>query len=90
MSQFTECVGCLQQPLTWETLLSLIIVQDTDGARYLNLNFNECLDDCDEYTPVVNCASPQTVLEMFAMLIVEDECGNCALNFKSNICSACD
>ena len=89
MSTFTECIGCLQQPLRWEVLFALLIQQDSDGSRYLNLNFNECLD-CEEYEPAVNCVSPQSLIEMFASLIVEDECGNCALNFKSNICEACE
>jgi len=89
MSTFTECVECLEGPLTWELLLSLVILQDSDGSRYLNIYYNECLD-CDEYSPAVNCASPQTALQLFGTLIVEDECGNCALNIKSNICEACE
>jgi len=89
MSTFTECVGCLQHPLKWETLVAMLIQVDADGSHYLNLNFNECLD-CEDYEPAVNCVSPQSLIEMFAKLIVEDECGNCALNFKSNICEACE
>ena len=89
MSTFTECIGCLQHPLKWETLMSMLIQVDADGSHYLNLNFNECLD-CEDYSPAVDCVSPQSLIEMFALLIVEDECGNCALNFKSNICEACE
>lgn len=89
MSTFTECVGCLQHPLKWETLMAMLIQVDADGSHYLNLNFNECLD-CEDYSPAVDCVSPQSLIEMFALLIVEDECGNCALNFKSNICEACE
>ena len=89
MSTYTECVQCLQGPLTWNTLLSLIIQKDTDGSRHLNIYYDECLG-CDEYSPAASCASPQTVLEMFAQLIVEDECGNCALHIKSNICESCE
>jgi len=89
MSTFTECVGCLQHPLKWETLMAMLIQVDADGSHYLNLNFNECLD-CEDYSPAVDCVSPQSLIEMFALLIVEDECGNCSLNFKSNICEACE
>jgi len=69
--------------------MAILIQVDADGSHYLNLNFNECLD-CEDYSPAVDCVSPQSLIEMFALLIVEDECGNCALNFKSNICEACE
>lgn len=89
MSTFTRCLDCLEHPLTWETLLSLVILKDSDGSHYLNIYYNECLD-CDEYSPAADCESPQTAKELFATLIVEDECGNCAINIKSNICEACE
>lgn len=88
MSTFNECVGCLEQPLDFVTLLRLIIVKDSDGSYYLNTKFNE-KEQCDDYVPAASCASTETVEELFARLIVEDDCGNCALNFIANICDVC-
>lgn len=89
MSVFTECVGCLEHPLRWEDLLGMVIFKDSDDSWYLNIKFNE-KEQCDDYENAVNCASPQTAIEMFARLIVEDDCGNCAINIIANICDACD
>ena len=89
MSVFTECVACLEGPLDMLTLLKLIIVKDSDDSYYLNTKFNE-KEQCDDYEPAVDCASPTTIEELFARLIVEDDCGMCALNFIANICDACD
>lgn len=88
MSTFTECVGCLEGPLDWLTLMKLIIVKDSDDSYYLNTKFNE-KEQCDDYEPAADCASTDTEIELFARLIVEDDCGNCALNFIANICDAC-
>ena len=84
MSVFTECVACLQGPLTWEQLAQLVQVQDSDGTKYWNVQLNERLSDCDEYSPAVDCISPQSLIEMFANAIVEDECGMCAINILGN------
>ena len=89
MSTFTECIGCLEQDISWETILRLIIVKDSDNSYYLNTKFNE-KEQCDDYEPAVSCESHETALELVKRLIVEDDCGNCALNFIANICDACD
>ena len=89
MSTFNECIGCLEGPVSWELLLRLIIVKDSDGSYYLNTKFNE-KEQCDDYEPAASCDSHTTALELATQLIVEDDCGNCALNFIANICDACD
>jgi hypothetical protein len=83
MSTFTECIGCLQQPLKWEQLAAFVIVEDTDGTKYWNVQLNE-RGSCSEYSPGVNCISPQSLIELFASTIVEDECGLCAINILGN------
>lgn len=83
MSTFTECVGCLQQPQTWEELLPMVILEDDDGTKYWNVQLNEREGNCD-YSPGVDCISPQTLIELFASTIVEDECGFCAINILGN------
>lgn len=83
MSTFTECIDCLQQPLRWDTLAALVIVEDSDGTKYWNVQLNEREGNCD-YDPGVNCISPQTLIELFASTIVEDECGLCAINILGN------
>ena len=83
MSTFTECVGCLQQELTWDQLAALVIVKDDDGTKYWNVQLNERYS-CDAYSPGVNCISPQTLKELFKQTIVEDECGMCAINILGN------
>lgn len=89
MSVFTQCIDCLEGPLRWEDLLRMVIFVDSDGSHYLNLKFSE-KEQCDDYEPAVDCASPQTAIELFSQTIVEDDCGNCAINFIANICDACD
>lgn len=88
MSTFTECIGCLEQPITWETILRLIIVKDSDDSYYLNLKFNE-KEQCDDYDPAASCESMDTAKELVTRLLVEDDCGFCSLNILANICDAC-
>jgi len=89
MSEFTKCMGCLEQPVTWEDILKMVIFKDSDDSYYLNLKFNE-KEQCDDYEPAVVCGANQSATELFAQTIVEDDCGNCAINFIANICDACD
>lgn len=88
MSLFDECIGCLEQPITFETILRLIIVKDDDDSYYLNLKFNE-KEQCDDYEPAAECASHTTAEELIRRLIVEDDCDMCALNVLANICDVC-
>jgi hypothetical protein len=83
MSTFTECIACVQQPITLEVAAQFVIVEDTDGTKYWNVQFNE-RGSCGEYSPGVDCISPQTFAELFFATIVEDECGNCAINILGN------
>ena len=85
MSTFTECIACLNNPNSWEEVFAFLIVEDTDGSRYLNINLGT-RSGCDNYSPAVNCISPQTLKEMVVSAIVEDECGLCSLNVLSNCC----
>ena len=84
MSTFTECLACIQHPIKLETAVQLVIVQDTDGTKYWNVQLNERISDCDEYSSAVDCISPQTFAELFLSTIVEDECGMCAINILGN------
>ena len=70
------------------TMLKLTIVVDADGSHYLNTKFNE-KEQCDDYTPAALCTTPQSLEDLLKLLIVEDDCGNCAWNFIANICDAC-
>lgn len=88
MSTFTECIGCLDQPITLETLFRLTVVKDSDDSYYLNLKFNE-KEQCEDYEPAAGCASDTTVEELLRRLVVEDDCGNCAWNILANICNVC-
>ena len=88
MSKFTDCLACLEGPITWETILRLVIVKDSDGSHYLNTKFNE-KEQCDDYEPAVSCASHTSAQELVRAVLVEDDCGMCALNFIANICDAC-
>ncbi len=87
MSTFTDCIGCLEE-VDLLTILKLIIVVDGDGSYYLNTKFNE-KEQCDDYSPAASCASFDSVEELIKRLIVEDDCGNCALNFIANVCDVC-
>ena len=83
MSTFTECLKCIQLPIKLETVAQFLIVEDSDGTKYWNVQLNE-RGSCSEYSPGVNCASPQTFAELFLSTIVEDECGMCAINILGN------
>ena len=52
------------------------------------MKFNE-KEQCDDYEPAVECGANQSAVELFAQTIVEDDCGNCAINFIANICDEC-
>jgi hypothetical protein len=71
-------------------MMKLLIVKDAENNFYLNVFYAECPVDCDDLTPAIDCASHYTFVQLFRNLIVEDECGNCALSLIGNICSACE
>ena len=86
MSTFDKCIGCLDVPLKWEPLIALIQVKDSDNTIYFNVQLNKRLD-CEDYSPAADCASPKSLIEMFASALVEDtDCGSCAINILTNCC----
>jgi len=87
MSVFTVCFDC-HTPLTIPQELKSVMWQDADGSIYLNVKFNE-KEQCDDYEAAFECLHDVTLEEMIRKLIVEDDCGNCAVNILANICDVC-
>ena len=88
MSVFTLCIPC-QTPITIPEALKLVMRQDSDGSIYLNIKFNE-KEQCDDYEAAFDCLQDTPVEDMLKNLIVEDDCGKCAINILANICDVCD
>ena len=88
MSIFTLCFDC-QTPIKIPEALKSVIRQDDDGAIYLNIYFNQ-RNNCDLYDLAYNCLELPPLEGMVRDIIVEDECGHCALNVLINICDACE
>jgi hypothetical protein len=61
--------------------------QDSDGAVYLNIIFNE-RGSCGMYSPAYDCHEILTLEEVFAGTIAQDECGKCGINVLIN-CDIC-
>lgn len=95
MSTFTLCFDC-QTPLTIPEALKSVLRQDSDGSVYLNVFFNDrarCTQDGGEPLTAVSslgCIEDITAEELIRSIIVEDECGHCAINVLANICDVCD
>lgn len=88
MSIFTACIPC-NVPVTIPEMWGKVLWQDSDNTIYLNIKFNE-KEQCDDYENVIECAANMPLEDMLARLIVEDDCGNCAINIIANICDVCD
>ena len=90
MSLLTKCTDCLTL-MDWLDGLKRTVIRDTDGNYYLQVNYSECPDDCDEVEPALDCVSDISAEEMFLNTLVEGPCDNtCAINLIGNICEACE
>jgi len=87
MSVKTLCFDC-QTPIKIPEDLRGVMRQDSDGAVYLNVVFNE-RGSCGEYTDAYSCNENPTLEEIFFGTIVEDECGKCGINILIN-CDICE
>ena len=87
MSVKTLCFDC-QTPVVIPEVLRRIMRQDSDGAIYVNIVFNE-RGSCGEYESAYTCLEYPTLEEIIAGTIVEDECGTCGINILVN-CDICD
>lgn len=87
MSIFTLCIPCAS-PITVPEALKMVMRQDDDGSIYLNVKFNE-KEQCDDYESAFDCMQDLPVEDMLRNIIVEDDCGKCAINILANICDVC-
>lgn len=89
MSTFTLCFDCPTHPVKIPDALRGIMRQDDDGAIYLNIYFNQ-RNNCDLYEKSYDCNALPPLEDMVKSLIVQDDCGHCALNVLINICDTCE
>jgi len=89
MSVFVKVFDCPTFPVKIPDALRSLIRQDDDGGIYLNIYFNQRID-CDTYTDAYDCNALPPLEEMIKDIIVEDECGDPALNVLVNICDTCE
>ena len=87
MSIQTLCIGC-HTPITVPEALKQVMRQDDDGSVYLNIKFNE-KEQCDDYEAGIDCLIDVSLEEMLKLIIVEDDCGKCAISILANICDVC-
>lgn len=87
MSVFTLCIDC-NTPITIPEALKMVMRQDSDNTVYLNIKFNE-KEQCDDYEMAFSCLEDMTIEEMLKTIIVEDDCGKCAINILANVCDVC-
>jgi len=88
MSVFVKVFDCPQHPVKIPDALRALIRQDDDGGIYLNIYFNQ-RNNCDLYEQAYGCLELPPLEDMVKDLIVEDECGDPALNVLINICDVC-
>ena len=86
MSTVTLCFDC-QTPIKIPEDLRGVMRQDSDGAVYLNIIFNE-RGSCGMYSAAYECHENPMLEEIFAGTIAQDECGKCGINVLIN-CDIC-
>ena len=89
MSTFTLCFDCPTYPVKIPDMLRKILRQDDDGTFYVNIYFNQ-RNNCDLYELAYDCNEVPPLESMVKDIIVEDDCGDCALNVLINICDTCE
>ncbi len=89
MSVLTKCLTCDNQPLDFLTMFKKLIVKDASGNFYLNLYYTEHPTECDDLTSALDCVSGFDFETLFKNLLIEDECGFCALSVTGNVCDVC-
>lgn len=80
---------CLEQ-LDWLDALKRCIVKDSDGNYYLQVNYEDIPDSCDDIEPAQDCVSDMSIEELFKNTLVEGSCDDtCAINLMGNVCDVC-
>jgi hypothetical protein len=87
MSVYTKCISCPDNPTALE-MFFLLLLLDSENNQWLNINYVD-RGDCEDYTPAFECIQDATFEEVLRLILVEDDCGRCAINLLGNICDVC-
>jgi len=88
MSICPKLIGCFTPHVNWKALLELLTVEDAEGNQFFNICYTDRAK-CSSYESAFECLQDATLEEVLKLIVVEDECGNPALQLLANICQEC-
>lgn len=89
MSVCDKLIGCFTPHVSWKALINLLTVEDAEGNQFFNICYND-RGSCREYEQAYECIQDWTLEQVLKLIIVEDECGNPAIQVLANICEECE